>query len=70
MMRRLNRLSVYLYHSDGQIALVKSPERPQKIGIRIRIGWIIALVGFYVMFGYNKEWKTITNPKERGNRDA
>lgn len=61
--RNLKRLSVYLLHTDGNVALVQSPERPQKIGCRLKIGWAIAIFGFYMMFGHNKEWKTTINPQ-------
>ena len=62
--RNIKSMSVYLCHDDGNVVLVKSPERIMKIGIKMKIGWAIAIIGFYIMFGHNKEWRTILNPQD------
>lgn len=61
----IKSMCVCLRHNDGQIALVKSPEITKKIGIRMKFGWLVAIIGFFIMFGHYKEWKTIYNPTEQ-----
>ena len=62
--RYIDRMSVYLHHSDGNLVLIKSPDRKKRIGLKMKFGWTVALIGFYIMFGYNKEWKTVYNPQQ------
>lgn len=62
--RYITSMSICLRHDDGNVALVKSPEKKKKIGIRMKFGWAVVIVGCFIMFGHNKEWKTIYNPSE------
>ena len=60
--KNIARIRLGVYFDNGTYAIVTSPQKNVKVGIRTRIGWWIALIGLCVIFGEPKNFRTIYNP--------
>ena len=60
--KKIERIILCVYFDNGNCAIVRSPRRKVRIGIRARIGWLVALIGILIVFGNPKEFRTILNP--------
>ena len=59
--RKLKKMQILLVHDDGKKALIVSPDKTQRIGIRLRFGWLFIMAGAWIMFPDNKRWSVITD---------
>ena len=60
--KKIERIMLAVYFDNNDCAIVRSPKKKVRIGIRTRIGWRIALIGILIIFGDKKKFRIILNP--------
>lgn len=66
--KNLTQIRIKTIFETGWCAVVCSPQRAVRVGIRTKIGWWIMLCGVWLIFGKAKEFQTITNLREEDDR--
>lgn len=67
---RSTGMHILLSFSDGKGALLQSPKgKTIRIGLKARFGWMIVLLGCWIMFGDHKKWTTATGRMKQKTGD-
>lgn len=60
--RKVTCMQICLCFDTGDAVRVLAPADHKPVGIRKQLGWRVALLGMWIMFGHSRDFKSVVLP--------